>query len=129
MNELARKRSWVYIAAPLTPSVEAHTSLRWNLSVVFSCADFLLAFGYVPFVPHALYLWEEYSPKGYERWMALDFEYLSGCDALLRLPGVSPGADREEAYARENGIPVFTNLEDLTASLPVFARPSLLRSA
>jgi hypothetical protein len=34
-------------------------------------------------------------------------EALTKCDAVLRLRGKSPGADREEAAARAAGIPVF----------------------
>jgi hypothetical protein len=37
---------------------------------------------------------------------------LARCDALLRLPGESPGADREVKRARELWIPVYGLLED-----------------
>jgi len=35
------------------------------------------------------------------------------CDAVLRLPGESKGADNDVRIARERGIPVFTRLEDI----------------
>ncbi len=35
------------------------------------------------------------------------------CDAVLRLPGESKGADNDVRIARERGIPVFTRLEDV----------------
>ena len=35
------------------------------------------------------------------------------CDAVLRLPGASRGADLDVARARELGIPVFTDIEEL----------------
>jgi ABC-type sugar transport system substrate-binding protein len=33
-------------------------------------------------------------------------DILDGCDALLRMPGESSGADAEIAHANANGIPV-----------------------
>lgn len=35
------------------------------------------------------------------------------CDAVLRLPGESKGADNDVRIAKERGIPVFTRLEDI----------------
>lgn len=38
---------------------------------------------------------------------------LEKCDAVLRIPGESRGADLEMAKAREMGKMIFTNLEDI----------------
>ena len=38
---------------------------------------------------------------------------LQHCDAVLRLPGQSAGADQDVAIARERGIPVYTALEQI----------------
>jgi len=38
---------------------------------------------------------------------------LAHCDAVLRLPGESRGADQDVAIARERGIPVYTSLEEI----------------
>ncbi|MET0692517.1 MAG: DUF4406 domain-containing protein [Propionibacteriaceae bacterium] len=43
---------------------------------------------------------------------------LAHCDAVLRLPGDSTGADQDVAIARERGIPVYFRVEDLPARLP-----------
>lgn len=40
------------------------------------------------------------------------------CDALLRLPGESAGADLEAAQAGGLGIPVFRSVEELLEALP-----------
>ena len=45
--------------------------------------------------------------------MELDIEWLSVCDALLRLPGNSSGAEAEVEFARSNSIPVFYNINQL----------------
>lgn len=38
---------------------------------------------------------------------------LAHCDAVLRLPGDSTGADRDVAIAYERGLPVYTRVEDI----------------
>lgn len=47
---------------------------------------------------------------------------LARCDAVLRIPGASRGADLDVAKARELGLPVYTELADLPpAASPVSA--------
>ncbi|WP_035859164.1 NUDIX hydrolase [Cryptosporangium arvum] len=38
---------------------------------------------------------------------------LQHCDAVLRLPGASTGADQDVAIARDRGLPVWFQLEDV----------------
>jgi hypothetical protein len=38
---------------------------------------------------------------------------LAHCDAVLRLPGASTGADQDVAIARERGLPVYHRLADV----------------
>lgn len=38
---------------------------------------------------------------------------LERCDAVLRLPGASSGADEDVRLARERGLPVYERLEDV----------------
>ena len=45
--------------------------------------------------------------------MAEDSQYVAWCDALIRLPGKSPGADREVEWAEELNKPVFHTWADL----------------
>jgi hypothetical protein len=72
-----------------------------------AAAERLRRAGIVPVVPHLAVLWEMIAPGAdYEGWMALDLALLERCDALVRLPGASAGADREVAHARARRIPV-----------------------
>lgn len=41
---------------------------------------------------------------------------LEHCDAVLRLPGESTGADQDVAIARRRGIPVFTELDEIPSA-------------
>jgi hypothetical protein len=38
---------------------------------------------------------------------------LQHCDAVLRLPGESTGADQDVAIARERGLPVYRELAEI----------------
>ena len=80
-------------------------------------ADWLLAAGFAPFVPHLTGFWDFASPKKYETWLAYDMEWLRACDALLRMIGESPGADREVELAESLGIPVFYSVPELITGL------------
>lgn len=43
---------------------------------------------------------------------------LERCDAVLRIPGASTGADLDVARAREQGLAVYTRLEDIPLCVP-----------
>jgi hypothetical protein len=45
--------------------------------------------------------------------MELDFGWVRRCDAVLRLPGASSGADREVALAERLGLPVFGSVDEV----------------
>jgi hypothetical protein len=44
---------------------------------------------------------------------------ITRCDAVLRLPGNSQGADEDVRLAKERGLPVFENLADVPGCGPV----------
>ena len=46
---------------------------------------------------------------------------LEHCDAVLRLPGASTGADQDVAIARERGLPVWTSLDEVPGHLAAVA--------
>jgi hypothetical protein len=54
-----------------------------------------------------------YGGLDHAAWLAADKEIVSRCDAVLRLPGESTGADIETAHATACGIPVFHDLGGL----------------
>jgi hypothetical protein len=85
----------VYVAGPYSKG-----DVVLNVRNAIAAADTLLAAGHTPFIPHLTHLWHLVSPKTYEEWLAIDLDWLKCCDALVRLPGESSGADREVVYAR-----------------------------
>ena len=91
----------VYLAGPITADPLA--APRQALEVFAP----LRALGLVPFLPQLTVLAEMIQPRGYEEWMGYDFDVIARCQALVRLPGESPGADREVEWAETLGLPVF----------------------
>ena len=68
----------------------------------------------VVFVPHLYHFWGFLYPDHDEKfWLGMCLKWLSKCDALYRMPGISAGANMEEAEARELGIPIFYDMDKL----------------
>lgn len=51
--------------------------------------------------------------RPYEFWLKYDLRLIERCDAVYRVAGDSPGADREVAHAQRHGLPVFTEVTNL----------------
>jgi hypothetical protein len=98
----------VYCAGPYSGDVDG------NVNRAIDTWNRLKATGIVtPFLPHLSHYIDKRHPGSYEHWMGYCFDMVDKCDALLRMPGMSPGSDREVARAREIGIPVFNAEENL----------------
>jgi hypothetical protein len=52
-------------------------------------------------------------PRPYEFWLELDKEFLSSCNCVLRLSGISKGADQEEKLAKSLQMPIFYSIKDI----------------
>jgi len=97
----------VYVAGPYSQGDPEANTYR-----AMAEADKLLAAGYCPYLPHLSHFHHLQHPHDYETWMRLDFAYLAVCDVLIRIPGPSPGADREVKVAKERGIPVYYSVAE-----------------
>lgn len=106
-------REKVYIAGPYT-----NGDVAVNVRAAIAAANDLADLGFAPFVPHFTHFWHMLFPRPYEFWLELDNQFLPHCDAILRLPGKSNGADKEVALAESLGIPVFYDIPTLNTSLP-----------
>lgn len=67
-----------------------------------------------PVCPHLSHLADLMHPLPWEKWMRLDYGLVVRCDAIVRLPGPSAGADQEMELARAAGLKVF----EATSSKP-----------
>lgn len=121
----------VYVAGPYTGDEEANTKRA------IRAGNKIAEMGYTPFIPHLSHYWdthlkedvEGHDGHGYAFWMAQCIEWLKACDYLVRLPGDSEGATREEEAAEKFGIPVFdyydfVNLAVSQSNLFCFIGPS-----
>lgn len=99
----------VYISGPYSADPERCTR------DAIAAADRLLRLGFAPLVPHLKHAWITQADHSYEDWLRLDLAWVQAADVLLRLPGASPGADREVAHARARGIPVMRDIDQLLA--------------
>ena len=112
-KETYRLRTRVYVAGPITVG-----DVAANVQQAITAGLDLLNRGYAPFIPHMSHFaepaatWDK-NPKRYEEWLELDRSFIVTCDAILRLPGFSKGADREVKWAYEIGVPVFYSLSSL----------------
>lgn len=93
---------YVYIAGPYTGEEELNTVKA------LAAAEYVIERGDCPFVPHLSHWWHKVYEHSYEFWMELDRQWLARCDILVRLPGLSSGADREVAWMHEHRKPVYT---------------------
>jgi hypothetical protein len=109
-------RAKVYIAGPYTKG-----DVAVNVRNAINAANELADLGFAPFVPHFTHFWHMLYPRPYEFWLELDNEFLPDCDAILRLPGESSGADKEVALATKLGLPIFYDVETLDGHFTIGA--------
>lgn len=95
-------KTMVYVAGPysLGDCVE-------NTRLAIDAWKTLVAAGYIPLVPHLSLLCQLVYPMSQEFWYEYDLHLLERCDVMLRIPGISIGADIEADHAEKVGIPVF----------------------
>ena len=98
----------VYIAAPYSqpdPAVNI-------LAAIKAAEEVHLRTDWLPFVPHLFHLWHLIRPRPYAFWMGMDLDWMRTCHALVRLSGLSKGADKEMDCAVGLGIPVFLSIDE-----------------
>lgn len=104
-------RPLVYVAGPYAnpdPVFNTHEAIR--VAERIQNTQFVTAF-----VPHLSLLWHIVAPHEVDHWYDLDLAFLARCDALLRMPGASTGADNEVIFANARQIPVFFTENELLA--------------
>ena len=108
-----KHRARVYVAGPISIG-----NFMENIRRGIDAAEDLRKLGFVPFCPFLDAFWQLVHKMTYEELLDQDFAWIEVCDALVRLPGESPGADREIEFARSLGIPVFFDFRSLDEGFP-----------
>lgn len=98
----------IYIAGPYTKG-----DVAINVRLAIDEWNALADLGFIPYCPHLTHFVHMIHPRPYEDWMTHAMAWLRACDALIRLPGHSKGAKREEKLAWSLDIPLFYNRKEL----------------
>lgn len=101
----------IYIAGPYSGKLVGE--IERNVTNAIEVSSIIIDLGGAPFCPHLSHFIEQDYPKPYLKWLEIDNEFVKVCDAIMRIPGVSSGSDKEVALAESLGIPVFFELHDL----------------
>lgn len=102
----------IYIAGPYTKGDVAQ-----NVRNAIEAGHMVIEAGFVPYIPHLSHFHHMLYPEDYETWIAIDFIWVDVCDAVIRLPGESSGADREVDLAKRQGKWIFYGVDDFLASI------------
>jgi hypothetical protein len=92
----------IYIAGPYTlpdPVLNLHRALE--------VAEEVEHIGGAVLVPHLSMIWHIVSPDEEIVWYERDLQQMARCDAVVRFPGDSVGADKEVKEAERMGLPIF----------------------
>lgn len=106
-EERGEMKDLIYIAGPYTGG-----DPRINVIKAIDAGEKVAEAGFVPYIPHLNHVWDHIHPHDYEFWMDQGAEFLTRCDAVIRLPGESPGADREVDMAKKMQIKVYYGVEE-----------------
>lgn len=102
------RKKLVYIASPYTNGDKNHNVYRQIVA-----AEQISIIGGIPYIPLLSHYWDEVYSHDWEFWIDMCKQMLLRCDALIRLPGESRGADIEVDTALSNNIPVFHSFDQL----------------
>jgi hypothetical protein len=114
----------ILIAGPYASGTNGDPDLmRRNLTTLEEAAWPIFQAGHIPMIGEwvALPILTSAGASGPSDPLAQQVKYptasrlLQHCDAVLRLPGESKGADQDVAIARERGLPVYTSLTEIPA--------------
>ena len=105
----------MYVSGPISNGGTLKYAARLdNMYDAVDVGATLIKLGYAPLIPHLSVIIEhKYEGIDQDTWLAIDLPWVEAADALLRLPGASAGADKEEAVALASGVPVYHSIEEL----------------
>jgi len=117
----------ILIAGPYRSGTNDNADLmQQNLNKLESVALPLFRKGHVPMIGEwvalpLIHLAGSQKP-GDEAWEEIQYpvahRLLEKCDAILRIDGISKGADEDVRIAKERGLPVYFRIEDVPDAKP-----------
>jgi len=117
------RKPLVYVAGPITGD-------PWGcVRRATHAAAILGDLGCHAYLPQLSILHEIVAPEPYEHWIEHGLAMVERCDGILRLPGESPGADREQSHAERLGLPWHYGADDTTDLFTLFIEQVHARAA
>ena len=98
----------IYIASPYSIGNKSH-----NVGNSMIAGNEILEKRHFPHLPLLNHYWDNIYPKPESVWYEMDRVILPRCDAVLRLEGISKGADAEVELAQSLGIPVYFDIDEI----------------
>jgi len=111
----------ILIAGPYRSGTDGDPALiARNLERLEEAAAPIHRLGHVPMIGEWVALpilrgMDESDAEGGDVMYETAHRLLQHCDAVLRLPGASAGADKDVEIARERGLPVYRTIEEVPA--------------
>jgi hypothetical protein len=95
---------YIYIAGPI-----AQGNSFLNCAKAIKLHGTLIKLGHYPYCPHLDFIAQMLDPdlEVEKHLLPLDFAWIKKCQALIRMPGDSPGSDLEVAEAKKLGLPIY----------------------
>lgn len=130
------RKTKIYISSPFT-----NGDKEQNVQLQMHACYHLIALGFNPYMPVYHYFVQNQHESIYSiDWVNdIDIPWLEDCDMAIRLHPkdnfnveiISPGADIEEAFCKEKGIPMFhfDTLEDMVKNIVQFSSEIQLEDA
>jgi len=122
------RKTKIYISSPYTSGDKEQ-----NVQLQMDATYHLLMLGFNPYMP----IYNHFVQKQHDDlnsnfpWIEIDLSWLDDCDMAIRLHpkdkfGVeipSPGADEEEVFCKEKGIPMFhfDTIEEMVQNIGLFS--------
>ncbi len=98
----------IYVAGPYS---KGDTAV--NVRNAILAAERIVDLGHIPYIPHLTHFWHLVAPHEIGFWYNYDLEWLGYCDAIVRLPRESAGADNEVRKTRDLGLQVFDGIDSI----------------
>ena len=111
----------VYLSGPISNGDMLSSPERWaNVMEAMRVGVGLMNDGFWVHIPHLSQFYDFVGGRKYEDMLQDDRIMVEFCDCLLRLPGISNGADREVEWAQKAGKEIFYSRQQLLSSRETF---------
>lgn len=105
----------IFISSPYSNgnTITDPDALIANVNRSIDAAEELSRRGHTPFLPLLSHYWQERFQHDHAFWLEWCLKWLNMCDAMLRLDGVSKGANDEEREAVRMGMDIFRSIDEV----------------